>query len=374
MKIVFFDEFTLGVLKGDAVVDVSRVVQDIPHLGPQDVVRGVIERWAEFRPKLEAAAAQERGVPLDRVKIRPPLPKPTNVVCMAVNYMEDGTRSEPAPINAFLKSPSAIIGDGDTMVLPDVPATIFEGEAEMAVIIGKRASHVSAANAMSYVFGYTNFIDGSARGLLPPGNTFYQMKSRDTFAPLGPWLVTADEIADPHQRQIRLSVNGTLKQNFNTNDMAHKIPRCIEWVTSIHTLEPGDVLATGTNHRGLSAFQDGDRIEVETEGLGRLRFNIRDALKRTWDRETRLDRQQKGQEGTTPQLSGKHAPATKGGARRPALDDDAAPGHLTLEVERTRADRLAVGHRPEQLELEPVGILRVEREAHAVVRLTHERV
>ncbi|PYN22263.1 MAG: fumarylacetoacetate hydrolase, partial [Candidatus Rokuibacteriota bacterium] len=222
-----------------------------------------------------------------------------------------GTRSEPAPINAFLKSPSAIIGDGDTMVLPDVPATIFEGEAEMAVIIGKRASHVSAANAMSYVFGYTNFIDGSARGLLPPGNTFYQMKSRDTFAPLGPWLVTADEIADPHQRQIRLSVNGTLKQNFNTNDMAHKIPRCIEWVTSIHTLEPGDVLATGTNHRGLSALQDGDVVEVETEGLGKLRFNIRDALKRTWDRETRLDRQQKGQEGTTPQLSGKHAPANR---------------------------------------------------------------
>jgi len=311
MKIVFFDDFKLGVLKGDAVVDVSRVVQDIPRLGPQDVIRGVIERFAELRPRLEAAA-QERGVPLDRVKIRPPLPKPANIVCMAVNYMEDGTRSEPAPINAFLKSPSAIIGNGDTMVLPDVPATIFEGEAEMAVIIGKRASHVSAANAMSYVFGYTNFIDGSARGLPPSGNTFYQMKSRDTFAPLGPYLVTADEIADPHRLQIRLSVNGTVKQNFNTDDMAHKIPRCIEWVTSIHTLEPGDVLATGTNHRGLSAFMDGDAVEVETQGLGKLRFNIKDALKRTWDRETRLDRQQKGQEGTTPQLSGKHTPAPKG--------------------------------------------------------------
>jgi len=311
MKIVFFDDFKLGVLERDAVVDVSRVVQGIPRLGPQDVIRGVIERFAELRPRLEAAAAEERGVPLDRVKIRPPLPKPTNIVCMAVNYMEDGTRAEPAPINAFLKSPSAIIGHGDTMVLPDVPATIFEGEAEMAVIIGKRASHVSAANAMSYVFGYTNFIDGSARGLPPSGNTFYQMKSRDTFAPLGPYLVTADEIADPHRLQIRLSVNGTVKQNFNTDDMAHKIPRCIEWVTSIHALEPGDVLATGTNHRGLSAFQDGDVIEVETQGLGALRFNIRDGLKRTWDRETRLDRQHKGQEGTTPQLSGKHAPAQR---------------------------------------------------------------
>src|SRR5262249_61336305 len=127
---------------------------------------------------------------------------------------------------------------------------------------------VRAANAMSYVFGYPNFIDGPARGLPPAGNTFYQMKSRDTFAPLGPYLVTADEIADPHRLQIRLSVNSMLKQNFNTDDMAHKIPRCIEWVTSIHALEPGDVLATGTNHRGLSAFQDGDAIELATQAPG----------------------------------------------------------------------------------------------------------
>jgi 2-keto-4-pentenoate hydratase/2-oxohepta-3-ene-1,7-dioic acid hydratase in catechol pathway len=225
--------------------------------------------------------------------------------------MEDGTRSEPAPINAFHKSPNAVIGDDDTMVLPDVPATIFEGEAEVALVIGKRASHVRAAQAMDYVFGYTNFIDGSARGLPPSGNTFYQMKSRDTFAPLGPYIVTADEVTDPHKLQIRLWVNGELKQNFNTSDMAHKIPRCIEWVTSIHTLEPGDVLATGTNHRGLSAFQDGDRIELETEGLGRLHVNVRDELKRTWARETRLDRQQKGQEGQTPQLTGRYTPAPR---------------------------------------------------------------
>ncbi len=224
--------------------------------------------------------------------------------------MEDGTRSEPAPLNAFHKSPNAVIGHGDTMVLPDVPATIFEGEAELAVVIGKRASKVGAGDAMSHVFGYVNFIDGSARGLPPPGNVFYQMKSRDTFAPIGPYLVTADEVADPHQLKVRLWVNGELKQNFNTSDMAHKIPRCIEWVSSIHALEPGDVLATGTNHRGLSAFQDGDVIELETEGLGRLRIEVRDELKRKWGRETRLDLQNRGaKEVTTPQLSGKHAPA-----------------------------------------------------------------
>src|SRR5205814_2281347 len=309
MKLLFFDDFKLGVLKGDAVVDVSDTVKDIPHTGPHNLISGLIERWADYKGRLEAAVARGAGKPMGQVKVRPPLPKPYNIVAMAVNYMEDGTRSEPAPINAFHKSPNSVIGDGDTMVLPDVPATIFEGEAEVALIIGKHASGVRAADAMSYVFGYTNFIDGSARGLPPSGNTFYQMKSRDTFAPIGPYLVTADEISDPHHLRVRLSVNGTIKQNFNTDDMAHKIPRCIEWVTSIHALEPGDVLATGTNHRGLSAFQDGDVIEVETQGLGKLRFNVRDPLKRTWDRETRLDRQQKGQEGTTPQLSGQHTPA-----------------------------------------------------------------
>jgi 2-keto-4-pentenoate hydratase/2-oxohepta-3-ene-1,7-dioic acid hydratase in catechol pathway len=311
MKLLFFDDFKLGVLKGDAVIDVSDVVRDIPHTGPGNLISGLIERWADYKGRLESAANQGRGVPISQVRIRPPLPKPTNIECMAVNYMEDGTRSEPAPINAFHKSPSAIIGDGDTMVLPDVPATIFEGEAELALVIGKRASHVRGADAMSYVFGYLNFIDGSARGLPPAGNTFYQMKSRDTFAPIGPFLVTADEIPDPHKLQVRLWVNGELKQNYNTSDMAHKIPRCIEWVTSIHTLEPGDILATGTNHRGLSAFQNGDLVEIETEGMGRLRFRVQDDLKRTWARETRLDRQEKGLEGTTPQLEGKYAPTQR---------------------------------------------------------------
>ena len=311
MKLLFFDDFKLGVLKGDAVFDVTPLVQDVPRTGPHDLISGLIARFGQYRTRLEESATKSGGTSLSRVRIRPPLPRPTNIVCMAVNYMEDGTRSEPAPINAFLKSPTAVIGNGDTMVLPDVPATIFEGEAEVAVVMGKRAAHVKAEEAMSYVFGYTNFVDGSARGLPPAGNTFYQMKSRNTFAPIGPCIVTADEVPDPLNLQVRLWVNGELKQNFNTSDMAHKIARCIEWVTSIHALEPGDILATGTNHRGLSGFQDGDAIEIETDRLHRLRFNVKDDLKRTWDRETRLDRQKKGLEGTTPQLTGKYAPVPR---------------------------------------------------------------
>ena len=308
MKILFFDDFRLGVLKDDVVVDVMDAVKDVPQLGPHDLINGVIERWADYRNRIEQAAGRGRAIPIDKVTIRPPLPRPINIDCMAVNYMEDGTRKEPAPINAFLKSPNCMLATGGTMVLPDVPATHFEGEAELALVIGKRATRVPASDAMKYIFGYTGFIDGSARGLPPPGNVFFQMKSRDTFAPTGPWIVTADEIADPQNLNITLSNNGQVMQKFNTSDMAHHIPRCIEWLSSIHTLEPGDIVATGTNHRGLNPFMDGDKIELTIEKVGTLHFNIKDEHKRTWARITRLQHKDSGKEGPhTPQTAGKYA-------------------------------------------------------------------
>src|SRR5207244_11686004 len=209
-----------GVLKGDTVIDVTQTVQKVPHTGPHDLINGLIARFADYKRPLLDQVDRGQGVPVGRVRIRPPLPKPYNIVAMAVDYMEDGTRAEPAPINAFHKSPNAVIGDGETMVLPDVPATIFEGEAEVALVIGKRASHVSAAQAMDHVFGYVNFIDGSARGLLPSGNTFCHMKSRVTFAPMGPYLVTADEVRDPHRLLVRPCVHETLKQDYQTTKRA----------------------------------------------------------------------------------------------------------------------------------------------------------
>lgn len=309
MKIIFFDDFRLGVLSGDQVVDVSDKVTDIPMVGPHDLINGLIENFENYRSVFEAAAASGDGVPLDGVRIRPPLPRPINIDCMAVNYMEDGTRSEPAPINAFTKAPNSIIGPDDTMVLQDIPATVFEGEAELGVVIGRRCYQVSEAEAMDYVFGYINLIDGSARGLPPAGNVFFQMKARETFTPIGPYLVTKEEISDPQSLPIKLWVNGNLMQDFNTDDMAHSITRCIEWISHVHALEPGDIIATGTNHGGLNPFHDGDVVELECEGLGRLKINIRDDLKRTWERTTRLKRMEKGLEPPhAPQLTGKYAP------------------------------------------------------------------
>lgn len=311
MKILYFDDFRLGVLRGDDVVDVSAVIEDIAHLPPGHRMSALIGRFDEYRGALEEAAASAAGTALAGVRIRSPLPKPGNIDCMAVNYMESGTLEKAPPINAFQKASSSVIGDGDTMVLPDVAAGVFEGEAELGLVIGKPCSNVKAADALDYVFGYFNFIDGSARGLGPGTNVFFQMKSRTTFAPLGPWIVTADEVSDPQKLAVKLWVNGDLMQDFNTDDMAHDIGRCIEWVSSIHDLEPGDIVATGTNHRGLNPFQDGDKVELECEGMGRLTFHVRDDLKRTWARVTRLQHRESGAEGAfTPQLTGKYAPGS----------------------------------------------------------------
>ncbi|MSQ23400.1 MAG: FAA hydrolase family protein [Chloroflexi bacterium] len=304
MKLLHFDDFRLGVLKGDNVVDVTDIVDEIPHGSPGDRFSSLVARFDEYRPKIQAAVNQRPGVPLSSVKIRPPVPHPSTIDCMAVNYLEG--RTEPSPVNAFHKTPAAIVGEGDTMVLPDVPATIFEGEAELALVIGKYASNVKAEDAMSYVFGYMNFIDGSARGLTPPD--FYRQKSRDTFAPIGPFVVTPDELGDPQNLQVKLWNNGVLMQDYNTDDMGNKIPRCIEFLTSLHALEPGDIIALGTSHGGLNPFMDGDVIEIETEGLGRLRINVKDDLERTWARETRHQRQEKGFNTPTPQVSGKYTP------------------------------------------------------------------
>lgn len=308
MRLCYFNDFRLGVVKGENVVDITDAVKDLPHLHTRDLVIALIDKWDSYKPKVEKAANEGKGVPLSGVKLRAPVPRPGNIVCMAVNYMEDGTLKEKPHINAFHKAANAVIGDGDTMVLPDAAATIFEGEAELALVIGKRATRVSQADAMKYVFGYTCFIDGSARNLPPTNNVFFQAKSRDTFAPIGPVLVTADEIPDPQNLDITLTNNGKVFQKFNTNDMAHQIPRCIEWASSIHTLEPGDVVATGTNHRGLNPYMDGDKIELTIEKIGTLHVNVKDDLKRTWQRITRLEHKESGKESAhTPQTGGKYA-------------------------------------------------------------------
>jgi 2-keto-4-pentenoate hydratase/2-oxohepta-3-ene-1,7-dioic acid hydratase in catechol pathway len=250
------------------------------------VLESLIENWDTFRPRLEAAI-QGGGVPLDSVQLQPPVPTPGKMVCLAGNYMESGTLVEANDQDAFLKSPDSVLGDGGTVILPDAPATVFHHEAEIAFVVSKRAKAVKAAAAADHIFGYMNFSDVSARGISPNGrNSFFWGKSWDTFGPMGPFLVTADEVPEPNNLDVKLWNNGDLRHDFNTSDMARSIPEVLEWVTAIITLNPGDVVATGTNHRGLGPLQDGEKVEMEITGLGRLHYSIRDDQKRTWRRET----------------------------------------------------------------------------------------
>ena len=267
MKLTFFNDYQLGLVEDDSIIDLMPLVGNINAPTSQDLINGVISEFnTRYRSLFLKASATEIKIPLTQVQLRAPLPRPGKIVAMAANYMENGALKEPRPINAFFKSPESVIGNGDTVILPPNLATIFHHEAELGLVIGETAKDVQPEEAYKHIFGYINFVDVSARGLNTP--SFYWGKSWDTFGPMGPYLVTADEIPDPQNINVNLWVNGDIRQTYNTNDMGHKIPRIIEWASSIARLEAGDIIICGTNHQGLGALQDGDKLEMETDGLG----------------------------------------------------------------------------------------------------------
>lgn len=281
MKLLFFDEYKLGVLKGDRVVDVSGAAprpQGLPDptLAAEGIIEAVIDGFAGYRPKFAEIVARESGVPISQVKVRPPLPRPRNPFCAFANYRDraDST-TPPTPLDYFHKSASSIIGQDETVELPDIPdAIVFQPEPELAYLIGRRGKNVAEADALSYVFGYMNFVDVSARGM-PNRRTPFLGKALDTWAPMGPVITTRDEVPDPQKVQMRLWLNGELKQDYNTNAMAHSVATQIAWLSQYVTLMPGDVVSCGVFHVGLTPINDGDAVEVEGQGLERLRFKVK---------------------------------------------------------------------------------------------------
>jgi 2-keto-4-pentenoate hydratase/2-oxohepta-3-ene-1,7-dioic acid hydratase in catechol pathway len=203
-------------------------------------------------------------------------------------FMEGATNGVRKGIDMFLKAPSAVIGPGDSIVLPEAKCPIFHHEAELGLVIGARTTNASGAAARAAIFGYVNFMDISGRGfplepsIVPVGS--WLGKSFDTFAPLGPWITTADAVPDAARLQIRLWVNGGIRHDYSTADAEYPAERLVAFASSVMTLEPGDVIACGTNHQGIGPIQDGDRVEMEIDGLGRLPVSVRDPLKRTWPR------------------------------------------------------------------------------------------
>ena len=278
MKLAFFDDYELGVITGDGIISIRDALSGIPHRTPQELIQRVIEDFDNLRPVITDAAENGTANPLDSVNLKAPLPRPGQLVCLAGNYIEPDSPSR-GEFNAFLKSPTGIISTKETVQLPEADVTVFHFEPELAIVIGKTAKHLSEENALDCVFGYTQFIDVSARGL--PGG-FFLGKSWHTFAPMGPVLVTADEVADGNALGVQLWINDGLQHDFSTNSMARFIPELLAEVTNVLTLEPGDVVSTGTHHEALTAVGDGDTVRLSIEGFGpELSVSVEDPLKRT---------------------------------------------------------------------------------------------
>lgn len=229
---------------------------------------------------MNRAATLPRGsvLALADVEIGPPVPRPGKIVCIGLNYRDHAAESNmPVPSSpiTFSKYPTAVIGPGRAIQLPAV-STQVDYEAELAVVIGRRAKHVPVERAYEVVLGYTNLNDVSARDLQFADKQWQRGKSCDTFAPMGPAVVTKDEIADPHRLRIRLRVNGETLQDSSTEQLVFGVDRLVSFLSETITLEPGDVIATGTPpgvgfaRKPPIFLKDGDTVEVEVEGLGVL--------------------------------------------------------------------------------------------------------
>lgn len=292
MKLASFstakDSTRVGAVIGDSLFDLSSA------FGSTDML-SFIENFKDLNGDFINSA---EPLKLDEVKLEAPLTRPGKIICLAGNYREHITESgfvapeseDVITQQLFIKPSTTIIGNDDEILVG--PNNVRVGwETELAVVIGHRGRNIPIDSAFEYVFGYTILNDVSERGL---NSTIVNRRKRemdrfldwlagkwfDTFAPCGPWIVTADEIEDPHNLEIKLTINGEVRQQGNTKDMIFSIAEQIAYASSIMTLEPGDIISTGTPAGagiggGSTSLQDGDVLLCEIEGIGTLKNRVR---------------------------------------------------------------------------------------------------
>jgi 2-keto-4-pentenoate hydratase/2-oxohepta-3-ene-1,7-dioic acid hydratase in catechol pathway len=277
MRLVVFGDGRLGLLREDAVVDVSDLVGAGGAEWPPTFLLRAIAEFPRLRPRLAEALGSRPGVPVDRVQLQAPVVFPSKIIAAPVNYrlhieemrpLVTGELHAIERYGVFLKAPSSIVGPGATIELP-FPDRRTDHEVELGVVIGRPARNVAMADAMRHVFGYTGVMDITVRG----DEDRSTRKSFDTFTPVGPVLVTADEIPDPQVLQLQLWVNGERRQDGNTRDMIWSVPRLVEYASHVMTLNPGDLLSTGTPD-GVGPLRPGDRVTMEIERIGRMAVRV----------------------------------------------------------------------------------------------------
>jgi 2-keto-4-pentenoate hydratase/2-oxohepta-3-ene-1,7-dioic acid hydratase in catechol pathway len=284
MKICRYDDNRIGVVRGGDVHDVSAIVEALPVARYPYPASGdaLIADLDGLRPRMAALADAATPVPLSGVTLLSPVANPTKIIGTPANYkahaaeaQADKTISQGRPSRPiedqglFLKANSALVGPGQGVALR-FPDRRTDHEAELGVVIGTRASNISHDDALSCVAGYAIALDMVVRG--PEDRSF--RKSVDTYAVLGPWLVTADEIPDPEALSFSLSIDGETRQSSNTSRMIMDLRRQISWASQFYTLNPGDILMSGTCE-GVSQVKPGDTMRVEFEAIGVMEVAIR---------------------------------------------------------------------------------------------------
>jgi 2-keto-4-pentenoate hydratase/2-oxohepta-3-ene-1,7-dioic acid hydratase in catechol pathway len=247
-------------------------------------LQAVIDGGASARSRVQAWLDKPAVVaPLAKVRLLAPLPRPTKIICIGLNYRDHAIESKmeiPKVPTVFSKYATSVIGPGEEIVLPKLSSKP-DYEAELAFVIGKGGRYVPRDRWQDYVFGYTNLNDVSARDYQMATTQWMMGKTFDTFAPMGPAIVTADEIADPHALDIQMIINGEVLQSSNTSQLIFRIPDLIEYLSGVFTLEPGDIVSTGTpSGVGFSKtpprwLRPGDDVVVKIAGLGELRNPVR---------------------------------------------------------------------------------------------------
>jgi 2-keto-4-pentenoate hydratase/2-oxohepta-3-ene-1,7-dioic acid hydratase in catechol pathway len=292
MKLCLYDSFQAGAVVEDQVYPVGDALVRASHLKGNYTMADVIEKvtaYPEVRRFMLGWMKTGKSVPLNKVKLQAPIYNPPSIWAAASNYkahveeMQARTKGEKVVTDKeelmaefWLKTSASIIGPGETIILPKVSQRV-DFETELCAVIGRSAKRVSEEDALDYVFGYTICWDISQRlpwGREKPGNTRNIRKGFDTFTPLGPWIVTKDEIADPQNLSIKAELNGELAMLAHTKDMICTVREQIRFLSSVTTLRPGDLISTGTPE-GVRMLKGGDRLKGSIEHIGEMELFVR---------------------------------------------------------------------------------------------------
>jgi len=269
MKLVRFNDGRIGVTDGQRVVDVTTLTGVDATAWPPVGMNQVIQNFAKFATAFQQALNTQLGLPIADVHLQTPIPWPNKLLAYPVNYHDHATEMASRGLaniqGFFLKANSSLSGASEPIELPALPGREIHHECEIALIIGKTGRQIPVEKALDHLFGYACLLDMTIRGK----EERVMRKSYDSFTPVGPWIVTADEVPDPRNIDMKLWVNGELKQEANTRDLIVDIAHMISIASSAATLYPGDIIASGTP-AGVGPVHAGDLVSIEVAHIGRM--------------------------------------------------------------------------------------------------------